>query len=80
MKAAVPLEKNILAPLGKTAATSEIDAGIQNKIHGSGITTIIISNKEMNDIVKLFMLLKILIFYWKASLKQLENERKSEDF
>ena len=29
MKVAVPLAKNILAPLGITAAGSEIDAGIQ---------------------------------------------------
>ena len=47
MKDAVPLAKNILAPL--TAAAS-IDAGIQKKIHSSG-TTIIISNEEMNDIM-----------------------------
>ena len=31
-KLAVPLAKNILAPLGVTAAASAIDAGIQNKI------------------------------------------------
>ena len=31
MKVAVPLEKNILAPLGITAAASAIDAGIQKK-------------------------------------------------
>ena len=52
MKVAVPLAKNILAPLGITAAASAIDAGIQKKIHGSGrplFTTLIISNKEMND-------------------------------
>ena len=31
MKEAVPLVKNILAPLGITAAVSAIDAGIQKK-------------------------------------------------
>ena len=31
MKEAVPLVKNILAPLGITAAVSAIDAGIQQK-------------------------------------------------
>ena len=41
MKVAVALAKNILAPLGITAAT-------QKKIHGSGTTTLIISNQEMN--------------------------------
>ena len=31
MKAAVPLAKNILAPLGITAAASAMDAGIKKK-------------------------------------------------
>ena len=53
MTIAVPLAKNILAPLGITAAASAIDAGIQKKIHGSGKTTLIISNEEMNDIMKI---------------------------
>ena len=43
MKVAVPLAKYILAPLGITAAASAIDTGIQKKIHGSGTTTLIIS-------------------------------------
>ena len=56
MKVAVPLANNILAPLGITAAASPIDAEIQKKIHGSGrlsSTTLIISNKEMNDTMKI---------------------------
>ena len=31
MKVAIPLAKNVLAPLGTTAAASAIDAGIQKK-------------------------------------------------
>ena len=31
MKRAVPLAKNVLAPLGITAAASVLDAGIQKK-------------------------------------------------
>ena len=49
MKVATPLAKNVLAPLGLTTAASAIDAGIQKKekkIHGSGTTTLIISNDE----------------------------------
>ena len=38
MKVAIPLAKNILAPLEITAAASAIDSGIQKKIHGSGTT------------------------------------------
>ena len=53
MKVAIPLGKHVLAPLGITAAASTIDAGIQNKIHGSANTTLIISNEEMNDIRKI---------------------------
>ena len=39
MKVAVDLAKNVLAPLGITAAASTIEAGIRKKIHGSGATT-----------------------------------------
>ena len=54
MKVAVPLAKNVLAPVGITAAASAIDAGIKKKktMHGSGTTSLMISNKEMNDIMK----------------------------
>ena len=63
IKVPVLLAKNVLASLGITAAASAIDAGIQKKIHGSGTTTLIISNEEMNDSRKLLKLLKVLIFY-----------------
>ena len=46
MKRTVPLAKNILAPLGITAAASAIDVGIQKKIHVSGTTLSITSNKK----------------------------------
>ena len=58
VKVAIPLAKNVLAPLRITAAASAIDAGIQKKIHGSGTTTLIISNEEMNDIMKIVQALK----------------------
>ena len=58
MKIAVSLKNNILAPSWVTAAASPTSAGIQKKIHGSGMTTSIISNEEMNDIWRLFKTLK----------------------
>ena len=58
-----PLAITVLIPLGLTAAASAADAGIHKKILGSGNTTLIISNEEMNDIIKLYKHLKILIFY-----------------
>ena len=58
MKVAVPLAKNILASLGITAAASAIDPGIQKKIHGSVLITLIISNEEMNHILKIVQALE----------------------
>ena len=52
------MTKNILAPLGITAAASAIDAGIRKKIYGSGTTTLIISNEEINDIIKIVQALE----------------------
>ena len=71
MKVAVPLAKYFLAPLVLKAAASAIDARIQKKIHGSGTTTLLISNKEMNDIMKIV-----------KALKQLKTKQKNkkEDF
>ena len=48
-----PLAKSALIPLGLTAAASAADAGINKKIFGSGNTTLIISNNEMEDIIKI---------------------------
>ena len=51
-----PLAKNILVPLGLTAAASATDAGIHEKILRSGHnnnTTLIISNDEMDGILKI---------------------------
>ena len=51
-----PLAKNVLIPLGLTAAASAADSGIHKKILGSGHnnnTTLIILNDEMDDILKI---------------------------
>ena len=47
-----------LGSLLSKLATSAIDAGIPKKIHGSGTTTLIISNEEMNDILKIVQALE----------------------
>ena len=39
-------------PLGLTAAASLTDAPIHKKMFGSGVTTLIILNEEINDIMK----------------------------
>ena len=76
MKLAVPLAKNNLDPLGITAAASAINAGIQKKIHSSGTTALLISNEEMNDIMKIVQALKYSNILLKGITKTIKNERK----
>ena len=77
-KVAAPLAKHILAPLGITVAASAIDAGILKKIHGSGTTTLIISNEEMNDIMKIVQALKDSNILLKGVTKTIKNETKEQ--
>ena len=74
MKVAVRLAKNILAPLGITAVAS----GIQKKIHGSGTTTFVTSNKEMNDIMKIVQRLEDSNILLKGVTKTIKNETKEQ--
>ena len=78
MKVAIPLATSILAPLGITAAASAIDAGIQKKIHGSGTTTTIISNKEMNDIMKIVQALEDSNILVNGVTKTIKNKTKEQ--
>ena len=57
-----PLTKSVLIPIGFTAATSATGAAIHKKMFVSGTTTLIISNEEMNDIVKIASRLKNLVY------------------
>ena len=47
------LAKSFLIPLGLTAVALAVNAGKRKKILGSGTTTPIISNDEMEDIMKM---------------------------
>ena len=76
MKVAILLAKNVLAPLGITAAASAIDAGIQKKIHGSGRATLIISNEEMNHKVKFIETLEDSNILLKGVTKTIKNKAK----
>ena len=40
-------------PLGLIAAASVTDAAIQTNVFGTGVTTLTISNKEINDIMNI---------------------------
>ena len=78
MKVAVSLAKNILALLGITVASSAIDVGIQKKIHGSGTTTLTVSNKEMNDIMKIVQALENYNILLKGVTEIIKNETKEQ--
>ena len=76
-KVAMPLAKNVLAPLGLTAAMSAIDGGIQKKIHGSGVK-LIFEEEDMKDIMKIIEALENSGILLKGVSKTIENETKEQ--
>ena len=77
-----PLAKSVLIPLGLTAAASAADAGIHKKILGSSkhdnTTTLIISNDEMEDIIKIVKLLEDSGLLLKGASETIQNEAKEQ--
>ena len=78
MKLAVTLAENILSPLGITAAASGIDAGIQKKIYSSETTTLMISSKEIDDIMKIVLALGDSNILIKGITKTIKNEKTEQ--
>ena len=72
------LAKSVLIPLRLTAATSAADAGIHKKILGSGTTALIISNEEMNDIIKIVQALEDSNILLKRVTGTVKNETKEQ--
>ena len=72
MKVVMPLAKNVLAPLGLTAAMSAIDGSIQKKIHGAGVK-LIIEEEDMKDTMKIIEALENSGILLKAVSKTIEN-------
>ena len=72
-----PLAKNLLIPLGITAAA--VDAGIHKKILGSGRhTTLIISNKDMEDLIKVVKSLEDSGLLLNGVTESVQNEVKEQ--
>ena len=73
-----PLDKNVLIPLGLTTAAvaSAAEVALHKKIFGSGTTTLIISNEEMNDIMKIIKPLGESELLVKGVSETIENEAK----
>ena len=77
MKVVMSLAKNVLAPLGLTAAMSAIDGSIQKMIHGSGVK-LIVEQEDMNDIMKIIEALENSGILLKGVSKTIENETKEQ--
>ena len=73
-----PLGTGVLIPLGLTAAASAADAGIHKKILGSGNTTLIISNDEIHDIIKIRKSLEDSGLLLKGVTETVQNEVKEQ--
>ena len=87
LKTGLPLIKNIIKRLAKsvlillrlTAAASAADAGIHKKILGSGnMTTLIISNDEIGDIIKIVKSLEDSGLLLKGVTETVQNEVKEQ--
>ena len=81
LKTGLPLLKSVIKPLGLfdlTAASSAIDAGVQKKIFGSGTTTLVISNEEINYIMKIVQALENPGILLKGVTKTIKNETKEQ--
>ena len=63
--------------MGLTAASSAIDAVVQKKVYGSG-TTLVISNEEMDDIMKIVQALEDSNILFKVVIKTIKNETKEQ--
>ena len=82
LKSGLPLLQYVIKPmgiLGLTAAASATDTAINKKILGSGITTLIISNDEMNDILKIVKSLEDSGVLLKGVNETFKNEEKGQN-
>ena len=75
----IPIVKIILVPSELVGATSATDAAFQNKIYGSGMVTLIISNQEVKDIIKIVKHLEESDLLIKGVSETIENEAKEQN-
>ena len=74
-----PLAKSVLIPLGLTAVASAADAGIHKNILGSGnYTTLIISNNEIEDLIKIVKSLEDSGLLLKGVIESVQNQIKKK--
>ena len=75
-----PLDKSVLIPVGLTAAAAAAgtDSATHKKMFGSGNTTLIISNEELNDIMKIVNSLEGSGLLIKGVSQAIKNEAKEQ--
>ena len=73
-----PLAESVLIPLGLTAGASAADAGIHQKILGLGNTALIISNNEIEDLIKTVKSLEDSGLLLKGVTESVQNEVKEQ--
>ena len=78
IKPTLSLGRNILAPLGLSAAMSATDAAIQKKMYGSGTKTVQFSNKDLDDMTKIVKALEDSDVLMKGITKTLKNDIKKK--
>ena len=79
IKPAISIGKNILAPLGLSAVMSATDAAIQKKMYGSGNKTLIISNNDLNDLIKIGTALEEHNILIRGTTKTIKNNAKKQE-
>ena len=70
--------KSVLVPLGLTAVVSAIDVAIHKEMFRSGMTILIISNKEMNDITKVVRSLEESGVFMKGVSERIKMKQKNK--
>ena len=73
-----PLAKSVLITLELTAAASAADVGMHEKILRSGTTTLIISNDEVEDIIKIIQALENSGLSLKGVSETIQDEAKEK--
>ena len=74
-----PSAKSALTPLGLTASMSATNAAIQNIIFGTAMTTLIASNEEIYDILKIVNSLEEFALLIKGVSETFQNEIKDQN-
>ena len=76
--ALTPLAKSVLIPLGLSEGMPAADAAIQKKSYGSGATELIISNEDMEYMIKIVKSLEESGLSMKGISETIKNKAKEQ--